>query len=107
MFKRSASKPAPDSPEVEELKQLLAAARQEGQSLIALSDKLSDQTAHIKALAKDAAKIDTSIAQATSKVDALQTRFGKVEGLARRWPTRQLVKVLGTHPEGRQRRPSV
>ena len=79
MFRKSADKPPPANAEIDELKQLLATARQEGQSLMALSDKLADQGAEIKALAKDAARVEKSITQASAKLDGLQTKVARVE----------------------------
>lgn len=81
MFKR----PSPKEPlrEAEELKQLLAVARQEGEKLLILSNRLVEQGAEIKALTKNSARLEQAVTGATAKLEGLEARFARVETAAK------------------------
>jgi chromosome segregation ATPase len=82
MFKRAAE-PRKSSPEADELRELIAAARTEGQSLLAIVDRLADRSASIKAVAANIGKIETAAADADGKMAGLVERIARVEAVAK------------------------
>ena len=95
MFKRST--PKESTPEIDELRQLLAAARQEGERLLALSGRLTDQGTEIQAIGRNAARIEKSLADASTKFEAVESRLGRLEAAARGVAELDsLVQVLST-----------
>ena len=80
-LKRSGQKKA--SPEADELRELIASARQEGQALVALTDRLADRGADAKMLATEVARVEKAAGEAGAKLNAVQGRLARVEAVAK------------------------